>query len=97
MAREAAAAPDLAALARSVDGAPWLSAAREQLVATVRQDRVPHALLIRTLPGAGGEQLALWMARLLLGVAAPHEERHPDFTRIGLVEESRQIRIEQVR
>jgi DNA polymerase III subunit delta' len=97
MARDTAAAPDLATLARSVDGAPWLSAAREQLAATVRHDRVPQALLIQDAPGAGGEQLALWMARRLLGVAAPEEERHPDFTRIGLIEESKQIRIEQAR
>jgi DNA polymerase-3 subunit delta' len=97
MARETAAAPDLAALARSVDTAPWLNAAREQLAASVRHDRVPHALLIQDAPGAGGEQLALWMARLLLGVAAPAEERHPDFSRIGLIEESKQIRIEQAR
>jgi DNA polymerase-3 subunit delta' len=37
------------------------------------------------------------MARQLLRVPAPEEERHPDFTRIGLVEESKQIRIEQAR
>ena len=81
----------------SVDTAPWLSAAREQLTATVRSDHVPHALLIQDAPGAGGEQLGLWLARRLLGIDAPHEEHHPDFTRIGLVEESKQIRIEQAR
>ena len=97
MAREISSSVDTAALARSVAGAPWLSAARLQLAATVRHDRVPHALLIQDAPGAGGEQLALWMARLLLGVAAPQEQRHPDFTRVGLVEESKQIRIEQAR
>ena len=80
-----------------MDTAPWLSAARGQLAAAVRHDRVPHALLIQDAPGAGGGQLALWMARLLLGVAAPQEARHPDFTHIGPLEESRQIRIEQAR
>jgi len=90
-------ARDFAALARAVDSAPWLDAAREQLSATLRNDRVPHALLIQDAPGAGGAQLGLWMARQLLRVAAPAEEHHPDFTRIGLVEDSRQIRIEQAR
>jgi DNA polymerase III subunit delta' len=84
-------------MAWSVETAPWLSAAREHLAATVRHDRVPHALLIQDAPGAGGEQLALWLARQLLGVAAPDEDHHPDFTRIGLLEESKQIRIEQAR
>jgi DNA polymerase-3 subunit delta' len=84
-------------MALSVEAAPWLSAAREHLAATVRHDRVPHALLIQDAPGAGGEQLALWLARQLLGVAAPDEDHHPDFTRIGLLEESKQIRIEQAR
>jgi DNA polymerase III subunit delta' len=81
----------------SVDTAPWLSAAREQLAATMRSDHVPHALLIQDAPGAGGEQLALWLARRLLGIDSPHEAHHPDFTRIGLLEESKQIRIEQAR
>jgi DNA polymerase III subunit delta' len=97
MPRESAASPDVAALARSVETAPWLSAAREHLAAAVRHDRVPHALLIQDAPGAGGEQLALWLARQLLGVVAPAEDHHPDFTRIGLLEESKQIRIEQAR
>jgi DNA polymerase-3 subunit delta' len=80
-----------------VDTAPWLSAAREQLAATLRHERVPHALLIQDAPGAGGAQLALWLARQLLGVPAPQEQRHPDFTHITLVEDSKQIRIEQAR
>jgi DNA polymerase-3 subunit delta' len=91
--------------------ASWLAPARERLLAAVRQDRVAHALLIQDVPGAGGEQLALWMAQLLLcltpaaqgpcascaGCISLHEHRHPDFTLIGLVEDSKQIRIEQVR
>jgi DNA polymerase III subunit delta' len=97
MARDSAPVADAVALGRLVDTAPWLSAAREQLAATLRHERVPHALLIQDAPGAGGEQLALWMARQLLGVPAPQEERHPDFTRITLVEDSKQIRIEQAR
>jgi DNA polymerase-3 subunit delta' len=57
---------------------------------------MPHALLIQDAPGAGGEQLALWLVRRLLAVASD-EERHPDFTRVGLLEDSKQVRIEQAR
>jgi DNA polymerase-3 subunit delta' len=81
-------------LTRSVLAASWLTPAREQLLAAIAQGRVPHALLIQDAPGAGGEQLALWLAQQLLG-AAPHA--HPDFTHLGLIEESKQIRVEQVR
>jgi DNA polymerase III subunit delta' len=96
---------------KSLAAASWLDPARDQLAAVVRNDRVPHALLIQDRPGAGGAQLALWMVRLLLCTApagtrpcgacaaCTHvmEERHPDFTRVGLQEESKQIRIEQAR
>ena len=92
-------------------GASWLQPAREQLLASVQRDRVPHALLIQDAPGAGGAQLGLWLAQLLLcaapvsqgpcGICAAcrsvAEDRHPDFTRLALIEESKQIRVEQAR
>ncbi|HEY6455823.1 MAG TPA: DNA polymerase III subunit delta' [Steroidobacteraceae bacterium] len=95
----------------SVTAASWLDSARGQLAAAVRHDRVPHALLIQDAPGAGGDQLALWMAQLLLcrapgsegpcgacaGCTQLRENHHPDFTRIGLIEDSKQIRVEQAR
>jgi DNA polymerase-3 subunit delta' len=95
----------------SVTAAPWLEPARAQLMAAVRHDRVAHAMLIQDAPGAGGDQLALWMAQLLMclrpgpegpcgacaGCTSLRENRHPDFTRIGLIEDSKQIRVEQVR
>ena len=82
-------------MAQSVIAAPWLRAAREQLLASVQQDRLAHALLIQDAPGAGGTQLAVWLAQQLFAVT--EVERHPDFTRIGFLEESKQIRVEQVR
>ncbi len=82
-------------MVESVIAASWLRPAREQLLASVQHDRVSHALLIQDAPGAGGTQLALWLAQQLLGVS--EVERHPDFTRVGLLEESKQIRVEQVR
>jgi DNA polymerase-3 subunit delta' len=73
-------------------------------------DRVPHALLIHEAPGAGGDWLAAWAAQLLLctrGGATPCGEcaacrrsnalQHPDLLWVRPLEESRQIRIEQVR
>jgi DNA polymerase-3 subunit delta' len=85
---------DPAELARAVTAAAWLAPAREQLLAAFQQQHLPHALLIQDAPGAGGTQLALWLAQLLLG-APP--AGHPDFTRLGLIEDSKQIRVEQAR
>lgn len=79
----------------SIGAAAWLAAAREQLLAGFHQQRMPHALLIQDAPGAGGTQLAQWFAQLVLRAEAL--ERHPDFTHVGLVEDSKQIRIEQAR
>jgi DNA polymerase-3 subunit delta' len=72
--------------------------------------RMPHALLIHEAPGAGGDWLAAWAAQLVLcgkGGAAPCGEcvacrraaalQHPDLLWVRPLEESRQIRIEQVR
>jgi DNA polymerase-3 subunit delta' len=110
MARATSESPDPLAATAAVMAAPWLQSARAQWAAAVHQDRVPHAVLIHDSPGAGGEQLALWMAQLLLCVASANrpcgvcaacssvaQDRHPDFTRIGLIEESKQIRVEQAR
>ena len=82
-------------MAESVTAASWLHPAREQLLASVQQDRVAHALLIQDAPGAGGAQLGVWLAQQLLRVS--DVDRHPDFSRIGLLEESKQIRVEQAR
>jgi DNA polymerase-3 subunit delta' len=81
-------------LSEPVTQAAWLAPAREQLQAAIAQERVPHALLIQDAPGAGGVQLALWLVQQLLR-AAP--SGHPDFTHLTLVEESKQIRVEQAR
>lgn len=111
MAVETSRPADATAVPESLAAASWLRPAREQLATTVRSDRVPHALLIQDAPGAGGAQLGLWMAKLLLCAApagdrpcgscaactAVAEDRHPDCTRVGLMEDSKQVRIEQAR
>jgi DNA polymerase-3 subunit delta' len=88
----------------------WLAAQTAALGAARRAGRLAHALLIHEAPGAGGEWLALWAARLALcermGEApcgnCPACRRvlgsgHPDLTVVRPLEESQQLRIEQVR
>ncbi len=97
-------------VAPELSAASWLEPAREQLLASVRHDRVPHALLIQDAPGAGGAQLGLWLGQLLLCGAPDRrpcgacaacrnvaQDRHPDFTRVAFIEDSKQIRVEQAR
>src|SRR5581483_9069057 len=88
----------------------WLRNQMAALQAAYAADRMPHALLIHEAPGAGGEWLAGWVAQLVL---CAHPERapclacgacqrvsarhHPDLISLEPVEDSRQIRIEQVR
>ena len=73
---------------------PWLDQQMASLRAAFEADRMPHALLIHEAPGAGGEWLANWIARLLLST---DRDQHPDWISVHPIEESRQIRIEQVR
>jgi DNA polymerase-3 subunit delta' len=55
---------------------------------------MPHALLIHEAPGAGGDWLASWVARLVLQT---ERDIHPDWINVRPMDDSRQIRIEQVR
>ncbi len=88
---------------------PWLADVVSSLRAARTADRLPHGLLIHEAPGAGGDWLANWIARMLL---CTHDDppcdacaacqrvaagQHPDLLEIRPVEDSRQIRIEQVR
>jgi DNA polymerase III subunit delta' len=73
---------------------PWLEKEMAALRAAHEADRMPHALLIHEAPGAGGEWLANWTARMVLGT---DKDQHPDWARVHPVEESKQIRIEQIR
>jgi DNA polymerase III subunit delta' len=88
----------------------WLSGEMATLRATHASARLPHALMIHEAPGAGGEWLAIWAAQLVLcekGSAAPcgvctacrraGALQHPDLSWVQPVEDSHQIRIEQVR
>ena len=89
---------------------PWLQEAKQSLCAARLADRVPHALLLHEDPGAGGLQLASWIAQLLLcreSARAPcgacpdcqwvRVRQHPDCQHIQPEGKSRQIVVDQVR
>jgi DNA polymerase-3 subunit delta' len=73
---------------------PWLSKEMAALRAAYEADRMPHALLIHEAPGSGGDWLASWIARLVLET---ERDGHPDWISVRPTDDSRQIRIEQVR
>ena len=88
----------------------WLAGETAALVRAARAGRLPHALLIHEAPGAGGDWLAHFAARLALCERTSEAPcgsctacrrvlawQHPDLTRVAPLEESRQIRIEQLR
>jgi DNA polymerase III subunit delta' len=88
----------------------WLTPATSALRAAYEAGRLPHALMIHDSPGAGGDWLAGWAAALALctnKADAPcgrcpsctrvTANQHPDLIRIHPIEESKQLRIEQVR
>ena len=88
----------------------WLGREITKLHTAFAARRLPHALLIHEAPGAGGDWLAGWAARLVLcsnpqeapcghcaACQRTMEEQHPDLSVIRPIEASTQIRIEQVR
>jgi DNA polymerase-3 subunit delta' len=88
----------------------WLVPAIASLTAARVAGRLPHALLIHDTPGGGGDWLAGWAASVALCVApadAPcgkcigctrvANNQHPDLVRVHPTEDSKQLRIEQVR
>jgi DNA polymerase III subunit delta' len=88
----------------------WLGAQTAALRAAFESARLAHALLIHEAPGTGGEWLATWTAQLVLcqnvarapcGACAACRRvvalQHPDLTWLRPQDDSRQIRIEQVR
>jgi DNA polymerase III subunit delta' len=87
----------------------WLAPQLRALRQARAQSRFPHALLIQDAPGAGGEQLALLAAQVALCRAADYPcgqcrdcERiqagsHPDLWRVAPEEDSRQIKVDQIR
>jgi len=94
----------------NINDLPWLAPQRALLRAAHAAGRLAHALLIHEARGAGGDALALWTAQLVLCSdvkSAPcglclacrraHSAQHPDLAMLEPIEDSKQIRIEQVR
>ncbi|HXQ30412.1 MAG TPA: DNA polymerase III subunit [Steroidobacteraceae bacterium] len=90
--------------------APWLATARARIASAIAERRLPHALLIRGQQGLGKAALADFIARFALCDrpgsgpcgACPscvlHEAgTHPDLRRVGLVEEKKQIAVDDIR
>jgi len=89
---------------------PWLVPLTARLDAARRSGRFPHSLLLQGSPGIGARWLSEWIASALLCMhtdRAPCGEcracrwiaqrEHPDLMILDTSEDSRQIRIEQVR
>jgi DNA polymerase-3 subunit delta' len=88
----------------------WLVPAIASLNAARAAGRLPHALMIHDSPGAGGDWLAAWAASVALclspneapcgkcaGCVRVANNQHPDLIRVHPTEDSKQLRIEQVR
>jgi DNA polymerase III subunit delta' len=102
--------PPAAPAAAPVVAPSWLGSEMATLAAAYRAGRLPHGLLLHEAPGAGGDWLARWVASLVFcqnGAQAPcgtcpgcHRvatAQHPDLLVLQPIEDSRQIRIEQIR
>ena len=103
------AVPDLAERL-SIAGAPWLLPTRQQLQAAWHSGRFPHALLLVGRAGVGQSELALWAAQMALCEAGDGRPcgrcgscvlflagNHPDLHRVTLEDDSRVVKVDQVR
>jgi len=88
----------------------WMGAEMASLASAYKSDHLSHGLLIHEAPGAGGDWLAKWIASLVPcrnvaeapcghcpGCHRVATAQHPDLLVLQPVEESKQIRIEQIR
>lgn len=90
---------------------PWLQAVRAQLESALASERLAQSVLIHCAPGQGGEWLASWLAArvhcevgdrprpcgVCLDCRRVMLREQPDLMWISPIEESREIRIDQVR
>jgi DNA polymerase III subunit delta' len=94
----------------AADSLPWLQDAQEQIRKAAAAGRLPHSLLLLSVPGLGAESLAFWIAAFALceaggprpcGACASclllRSESHPDLHRVRLEEDAKQIKVEQIR
>jgi DNA polymerase III subunit delta' len=94
----------------SADSLPWLQDSQRRLRAALGSGRLPHSLLVLSVPGLGAEQLANWITALVLcespGTrpcdACPscrllRSDSHPDAHVVRLEDDAQQIKVDQVR
>jgi DNA polymerase III subunit delta' len=94
----------------SADSLPWLKGPQQRLLSASSAGRLPHSLLLLSVPGLGAEQLANWIAALALcesDGARPcnacascrllKSDSHPDLHAVRLEEDALQIKVDQVR
>jgi DNA polymerase-3 subunit delta' len=94
----------------SANSLPWLKTAQQKLRTAFNAGRLPHSLLVLSVPGLGAEQLANWITALAL-CESPGErpcdacascrllraDSHPDAHAVRLEEDAQQIKVDQVR
>lgn len=90
---------------------PWLQSARAQIDSALDNERLPQSVLIQCAPGQGGDWLASWLAARVhcpvqdqprpCGVCLDCRRvllrEQPDLLWVTPIEESKEIRIDQVR
>ena len=89
---------------------PWLEEPQRRMRAAFGAGRLPHSLLLLSVPGLGAERLADWIAALALcesSGARPcnacpscrllSSDSHPDVHRVRREEDAQQIKVDQVR
>jgi DNA polymerase-3 subunit delta' len=94
----------------SADSLPWVSEAQQSVRAAVLARRLPHSLLLLSVPGLGAVELANWIAALVLceaSAARPcgacascrllRADNHPDSYVVRIEEDAQQIKVDQIR
>jgi DNA polymerase-3 subunit delta' len=94
----------------SADSLPWLRGAQQRLRVALAAGRLPHSLLLLSIPGLGAEQLSSWITALVLCESQDPRpcgtcpscrllsaDSHPDFHVTRLEEDAQQIKVDQVR
>ena len=88
---------------------PWLKNAQERLRTARANSHLPHSLLILSPAGLGALEFALWVSALVLCEQAEgpcgqcaacrllKADSHPDLHRVALEEESKTLKVDQVR